>query len=459
MAKVLPLTPDNSGEWEPSILNSAKSRADADVGPISVGLELCRARQRSGKTLADVSNETKIPLHHLMAMERNRFDALPGRVYAVGFVRNYAACVGLDAEPLILRLKAQIHGSEPALPVISIPARKREDPDAEVAETSGSDERAAALLSPRERKWPQAATAAVLVVAAAVYCVSFFLFYSEQMAQPGVRSVPPHLVAEAGLVQEQADAQPSAPVGELAPVAAEQGTSPPPVAQTPAVSSAAEPAPPTHLAKVEVSVLPPLALVEPQPVPIPWPAPAAEAASEPGPGATPFPPVVVRPKPALPNAVASKPSLASLNEPAPTIEAALDVTPAVAPLPRVVVRAKPASSAAVASKAVARVHGPLPLGRNYGSLNRDARIILRAHRPIRVAVLGPGSRIFLDQVLDAGDTYRVPNMNGLKLSASDAGAIEIILDDTTVGFASKDGAVARGLSLDPQSIVDRQSRE
>ena len=69
---------------------------------------------------------------------------------------------------------------------------------------------------------------------------------------------------------------------------------------------------------------------------------------------------------------------------------------------------------------------------------------------------GTDNRILIDRVLDAGDTYRVPNMTGLQLSASDAGAIEVILDDTTVGFAGKDGVMARGLSLEPQSIIDRQ---
>jgi hypothetical protein len=48
-------------------------------------------------------------------------------------------------------------------------------------------------------------------------------------------------------------------------------------------------------------------------------------------------------------------------------------------------------------------------------------------------------------------------MRGLRLSAPDAGAIEIILDDTTVGFASQDGAAARNVPLDPQSIINRQN--
>ena len=111
---------------------------------------------------------------------------------------------------------------------------------------------------------------------------------------------------------------------------------------------------------------------------------------------------------------------------------------------------------AAPSKPASRFHAPLPLGQRYGIENGNTRIILRVHRSIRLAVQGTGNRIFIDRILDAGDTYRVPNLVGLKLSAPDAGAIEVILDDTTVGFAGKDGAMVRDLSLEPQSIIDRQ---
>ena len=55
-----------------------------------------------------------------------------------------------------------------------------------------------------------------------------------------------------------------------------------------------------------------------------------------------------------------------------------------------------------------------------------------------------------------GGTYRVPNIVGLRLSAPDAGAVEIILDGRSVGFAGEDGVMARGLSLNRQNIIDRQ---
>ena len=101
---------------------------------------------------------------------------------------------------------------------------------------------------------------------------------------------------------------------------------------------------------------------------------------------------------------------------------------------------------------------PLPQGQRYGLRNRDSRITLRVHRPTHVAVRGTRNRSFIDRPLAAGDTYRVPNLVGLRLSTPDAGAVEVILDGSSVGFMGEDGVTARGLSLNPQSIIDRQQR-
>jgi cytoskeleton protein RodZ len=78
---------------------------------------------------------------------------------------------------------------------------------------------------------------------------------------------------------------------------------------------------------------------------------------------------------------------------------------------------------------------------------------LRVHRSTRVAVQGTGKRVFIDRILAAGATYRVPNMAGVRLIARDAGAVEVILDGVSVGFAGKDGVTARGLSLTPQNVI------
>ena len=92
-------------------------------------------------------------------------------------------------------------------------------------------------------------------------------------------------------------------------------------------------------------------------------------------------------------------------------------------------------------------------GRRYGLQNRNSRITLRVHRPTIVAIRDVRNRVFIDRKLAPGDTYRVPNVVGLWLTAIDASAVEIILDGASVGFASAHRAAVRDLSLNPQSLA------
>src|SRR5258705_8385798 len=127
MANVVPLT-DRGGELNRPISDVGNTSADADVPPESIGQDLYKARQRSGKTLTDVWRETKIPSHHLIAIETSRFDALPGRVYAVGFVRSYSAYLGLDAETFVARLRAEMGGPDDKLAVLGpLPSPERKE--------------------------------------------------------------------------------------------------------------------------------------------------------------------------------------------------------------------------------------------------------------------------------------------------------------------------------------------
>ena len=84
---------------------------------------------------------------------------------------------------------------------------------------------------------------------------------------------------------------------------------------------------------------------------------------------------------------------------------------------------------------------------------------MRVHRPTHVAVQGARNRTFIDRA-SCGRRYLPRSEHGRveAVSAPDAGAVEVILDGSSVGFAGDDGVRARGLSLNPQNIVDRQQR-
>jgi len=69
--------------------------------PISVGQELRRAREVRHVTLAQLAAETRIALRHLEALEQDRFEDLPGQLYARNFVRQVARSLGADEQELI----------------------------------------------------------------------------------------------------------------------------------------------------------------------------------------------------------------------------------------------------------------------------------------------------------------------------------------------------------------------
>ncbi|HET9493433.1 MAG TPA: RodZ domain-containing protein [Chloroflexia bacterium] len=62
----------------------------------SLGDMLRAAREERGITLPEAERETKIRLKYLSAMEDDNPAAMPGPTYARGFLRNYAAYLGLD---------------------------------------------------------------------------------------------------------------------------------------------------------------------------------------------------------------------------------------------------------------------------------------------------------------------------------------------------------------------------
>lgn len=70
-----------------------------------VGAVLAEERAARGLTLEQAAAATRIRAHHLEALEAGRLDDLPGPVYGRGYLRAYAAYLGLDGEALLGRLE------------------------------------------------------------------------------------------------------------------------------------------------------------------------------------------------------------------------------------------------------------------------------------------------------------------------------------------------------------------
>jgi len=115
MTKFTHMTLDNNGGAE----NGGSNRRRIHLREISgdhesdgqtVGQDLRAARLRRGDEIAQVSRALKIRKDHLEALEEDRLEDLPGKTYAVGFVRSYARHLGLDASAYVERFKREISG-------------------------------------------------------------------------------------------------------------------------------------------------------------------------------------------------------------------------------------------------------------------------------------------------------------------------------------------------------------
>ena len=325
MAKVTRLTLDNSGELDRRRLNFREISGDADAPLESVGQDLRKARERKGEDLDYIARVLKIRQDYLVAIEESSIEALPGRTYAIGFVRAYATYLGLDGNEYVERLKSEVAG------------RDEKDPPPVVS-------------APAERNWAQGVwIAGALLFLALIYAV-YLAVSSTRLTEQPVMPVPERLAAQAGL-------------------------------------------PPT---------LPPQSVDNVRGNTAPAAAPSVQASS------------------ALP--------------PASPVNAVAPLVP------------QPVSAPAV------------PEGRKYGVQNINGRITLRMHRPAHVVVRGGDNRLFLNRMLQPGDTYVVPNIAGLTMSAPDGGAVELLLDGGSVGFAGQNGANAENLPLNPQALSERQTR-
>ena len=74
----------------------------------TVGERLRDERVAQNKTLDDIAGKTRVPMRHLEAIEAANYDALPGRTYAVGFVKAYARAVDLSETELAGDLKDEM---------------------------------------------------------------------------------------------------------------------------------------------------------------------------------------------------------------------------------------------------------------------------------------------------------------------------------------------------------------
>lgn len=79
-----------------------------ELFPNPIGEQLKAAREAKKLSLAEVANETRIPLRHLQHIEDGEWEALPAITYSIGFARSYANAVGLNGAEIGAQLRDQL---------------------------------------------------------------------------------------------------------------------------------------------------------------------------------------------------------------------------------------------------------------------------------------------------------------------------------------------------------------
>jgi hypothetical protein len=69
--------------------------------PDSTRLNLATIRRNRGLSLRAIAEHTKIRPHYLRAIEAERFAELPGDVYSISYIRQYAAAIDYDPDVIL----------------------------------------------------------------------------------------------------------------------------------------------------------------------------------------------------------------------------------------------------------------------------------------------------------------------------------------------------------------------
>ncbi len=88
----------------------------------SIGAYLRRERELRNIPLTEVSEQTRVKIEYLEAMESEHFEKIPGMTFARGYLKAYAQYVGLDPEDVLLRFEGFI-GQLSGKPIYAEPVK------------------------------------------------------------------------------------------------------------------------------------------------------------------------------------------------------------------------------------------------------------------------------------------------------------------------------------------------
>ena len=91
-------------------------------------------------------------------------------------------------------------------------------------------------------------------------------------------------------------------------------------------------------------------------------------------------------------------------------------------------------------------------GREFGATSGGTRLMLKARAPVWVRIEDAQGNVVMTQMLMKGDTYRVPDRNGLVVIARDGGLLSYLIDGKEKGILGTPGEILVGRSLDLKEL-------
>ncbi|MBT7512170.1 MAG: DUF4115 domain-containing protein [Rhodospirillaceae bacterium] len=408
-------------------MSEAAETSGISASDTGVGALLRASRQRVGDDLREIAVLLRIRLPYLEAIEDGRFKELPGQTYAVGFIRAYAEHLGLDSDEVVRRYKEEVAGTGPRTD-LQFPTP--------VTETGV----------------PGGALMLIGVLVAILAYGGWYLSTSKDNFFADLIAPLPDRLADLVVGDQPA---PMKTASETPPIEGEGVT-------TPEKSEPKKPEPPVENVATEAAVTPPA-----EPMPEPTPKPAAE----------PAPPAATSTVDAAAQAIgeqaaattesvtqAAQPSVKAVSEAStPPTPTETTISPAPTPTPLAPVPAAVTASGTQTESSV--VPAPETLTETAAEPSAEpppepesepvlpSRVLVRAKTNSWIQVQDDFSKeTLVTRLLKEGEEYEVPNQTGLRLLTGNAGALEILVDGASVPPIGEDGAVRRGVLLDPELL-------
>ncbi|HAI31404.1 MAG TPA: DUF4115 domain-containing protein [Thalassospira sp.] len=381
-------------------------------GYTEVGSLLKATRNGLGQSVEDVCRMLRIRRIYIEAIESSDYSALPNGPYGLGFVKAYAEHLGLDGAEIARRFREESNA----------PAVRSE------------------LSFPKPVQESRVPGGAVLLIAVMLglgaYGGWYYLSSQGKTIADLVDPLPERLASYSTTASEgtaprtlenAADAQAAeAEMDAPAPVISEQEPS-----VTVAPESAVEelPVEETAVSEAPVEELAPESVTD-----------LAEAPAEP-----------VEAPAVTEDVVEAVPEAAPVAE-----EARVVAEVAEAPVEEQVAETPAAPAAEVASVPAAPEVDDAGGARVFGAVNVDSRVTISAVETSWVRIREEDGNVLLTRMLTAGDTYMVPNRDGLKLEVGNAGALTYSIDGAEAKPVGEYGAVISDFSLDVGDLTQTE---